>query len=271
MGKHKNIRQEKVFLKWMEDHPIIARGFSSGDKAHSESLWANLSSSLNSEGPPVKDVTGWKKVWSDWKSNIRKKLAHNKREAKATGGGGNNVLPISAIEDGIAKLTGIYSVIDGIKGTSTFGGSFSDSAPKLNNSQKIESPVSSCDENEAQKYANMTVDFSCYIEEDLPEPEPQKTRKNVERPDKIFKYMEDQKATLKTIATDMTESIEISKENKTSLKRCYRAIEKLCDVLKEQNVEQKRYNTEALRLHAEKNEIKRKRLEIEEMKLNLEN
>ncbi|KAL7723250.1 hypothetical protein ACLKA6_008712 [Drosophila palustris] len=100
--KHKNSVQDEIFLKFMEKQPDIARGFTKGDR------------------PPTKNVLGWKKVWSDWKGAIRKKLAHNRREKSATGGGPYAQLALSDAEQTVATLCGLYKMIEG-DGARAFG------------------------------------------------------------------------------------------------------------------------------------------------------
>ncbi|XP_036342958.1 uncharacterized protein LOC118752213 [Rhagoletis pomonella] len=74
MGKHKNSVQNSIIVEFMENNPDIAKGYTKRDKALVNALWQELSNSLNSAGPPQKDANGWKKVWTEWKSEIRKKL-----------------------------------------------------------------------------------------------------------------------------------------------------------------------------------------------------
>lgn len=57
----------------MENHRDLARGYTKGDKVVVESLWSELTEQLNSSGPPCKDTKEWKKTWSDWKTNVKKK------------------------------------------------------------------------------------------------------------------------------------------------------------------------------------------------------
>ncbi|KAL7725264.1 hypothetical protein ACLKA6_007768 [Drosophila palustris] len=113
MRKHKNSVQDEIFLKFMEKQPDIARGFTKGDRIAVDSKWAALAADLNDAGPPTKNVLGWKKVWSDWKGAIRKKLAHNRRETSATGGGPYAQLALSDAEQTVATLCGLYKMIEG--------------------------------------------------------------------------------------------------------------------------------------------------------------
>lgn len=46
----------------MESNSDIARGFTKGEKLCVENLWKDLTKELNSLGPPLHDMSGWKKV-----------------------------------------------------------------------------------------------------------------------------------------------------------------------------------------------------------------
>ncbi|XP_036347899.1 uncharacterized protein LOC118757280 [Rhagoletis pomonella] len=76
MGKHKSSLQDSIMVRFMESNPDMAKGFIKGDKAKSDMQWRELVNELNSNGPPTKDVMGWKKVWIDWKTTVRKKKSH---------------------------------------------------------------------------------------------------------------------------------------------------------------------------------------------------
>ncbi|XP_075162764.1 uncharacterized protein LOC142235395 [Haematobia irritans] len=120
--KHKSQQQEDIFLEFMEKNSDIAKGFVKSDRVVADKKWQDLTVSLNSVGPPIKDIAGWKKVWSDWKISIRKKLSHNKRETKATGGGPYNQLVLSAAEERISQICGLHVMVDGISGAKVFCG-----------------------------------------------------------------------------------------------------------------------------------------------------
>ncbi|XP_017109719.1 uncharacterized protein [Drosophila bipectinata] len=98
MGKHKSSYQDEVSLYFMQGNESLARGFAKGDRVAAEAKWSELVGALNAIGPPIKDVAGWKKVWCDWKANIRKKIAQNKAEFRATGGGPYCQQPLTAME-----------------------------------------------------------------------------------------------------------------------------------------------------------------------------
>ena len=60
-------------------------------------------------------------VWTDWKTTIRKKIAHNKAEVRATGGGEYSCQMLSVTEERIAVLCSIYVAVDGIENATAFG------------------------------------------------------------------------------------------------------------------------------------------------------
>ncbi|XP_035916837.1 uncharacterized protein LOC118514237 [Anopheles stephensi] len=67
---------------------IERNGSVAGDRDKgSNKFWHEVATNLHDLGPPINDVSGWKKVWADYKSGLKKKLAHNRSEYRATGGG----------------------------------------------------------------------------------------------------------------------------------------------------------------------------------------
>ncbi|KAH8285952.1 hypothetical protein KR054_000942, partial [Drosophila jambulina] len=109
------------FVSFMEKNPDIARGYSKGDKVTMEAKWQSLAEELNTAGPPIKDVGGWKKAWIDWRTSIKKKLSHNKKEVNATGGGPLNQMALSATENKVAEVCSLFKMVDGIEGARVFG------------------------------------------------------------------------------------------------------------------------------------------------------
>ena len=95
-------------MDYMEAQPALAKNLIKGDRVAAERLWADLAKKVNAKRPPQKDTIGWKKVrnqmsyiicclgvhlhvcmfllkvWADWKTTIRKKLAHNKAQLRTT-------------------------------------------------------------------------------------------------------------------------------------------------------------------------------------------
>ncbi|XP_017462706.1 PREDICTED: uncharacterized protein LOC108356085 [Rhagoletis zephyria] len=100
----------------MENNPDIAKGYTKRDKPLVNALWEELTNSLNSAGPPQKDANGWKKAWTEWKSEIKKKLSHNKCEARATGGGPFTKHQLTQLEESVVRICGIAQSVYGVAG-----------------------------------------------------------------------------------------------------------------------------------------------------------
>ncbi|XP_016946546.1 uncharacterized protein LOC108022204 isoform X1 [Drosophila biarmipes] len=115
MGKHRTAQQDAIFVAFMERHPIIAKNYLRGDKPAAEAAWKRLSKELNSVGPPVKEACEWKRVWKDWKTCIRKKIANNRLEdSKASGKGSLYQDTLTPLEDAVAVICDLYDMADTI-------------------------------------------------------------------------------------------------------------------------------------------------------------
>lgn len=104
----------------MDKHHDIARGYVKGDKVVVDSLWTELTALLNSSGPPSKTCKEWKKVWSDWKGNVKAKMCHNKKDLRGTGGGDINQYVFSEHENSLIRICGLYKSVDGVGGAVSF-------------------------------------------------------------------------------------------------------------------------------------------------------
>ncbi|CAD6997179.1 unnamed protein product [Ceratitis capitata] len=63
----------------MKNNPILRRGHKT-DKPLM--LWQQLTDSLYGAGPPQKDVNAWKKTWTEWKTDVKRKLTQNNASPK---------------------------------------------------------------------------------------------------------------------------------------------------------------------------------------------
>lgn len=78
-----------------------------------EHTWENLTLKLNSTGGPQRNLGQWKKVFIDWKCNVRKKARLIKKSLRQTGGG-DPEKPLNDLEEKLLDLTGKL-VVDGIE------------------------------------------------------------------------------------------------------------------------------------------------------------
>lgn len=107
----------------MEENPSLATGYNatSDSRITSRALWEDIANQLNSHGPPIRNRDSWKKVWSDFKFHIKKKLKLNKLSISGTGGGPSKLQTFSAIEEAVIKLVNLNSAVDGIEEARAMG------------------------------------------------------------------------------------------------------------------------------------------------------
>nr|XP_029712742.1 protein PRRC2C-like [Aedes albopictus] len=112
-----NRRQFEHLVDRMEANPSVAKGlkFCEGSGLTADAfarLWEELAVGLNSLGPPTRSVKDWQKVWTDFKLKVKNKLAHNKREVNATGGGPNSLKVLSPTEETVVKLLSLDKMVN---------------------------------------------------------------------------------------------------------------------------------------------------------------
>ncbi|XP_017055961.1 uncharacterized protein LOC108097922 [Drosophila ficusphila] len=76
-GKPRNSAQEDVMLDFVRKHPRLLQNPTWETRRDMESLWEQMSSELNHHGPPRKNSVDWKRTLKDWKRFILKKVERN--------------------------------------------------------------------------------------------------------------------------------------------------------------------------------------------------
>ncbi|XP_055626915.1 uncharacterized protein LOC129768980 [Toxorhynchites rutilus septentrionalis] len=104
--------QFSLLLNVMEQNPDVARGCKDVSRDSANALWDTIAESLNSLGPPTRTVTQWRKVWTDKKLQIERKLQHNKKEMTAIGGGPNTLHSFNDSEDRIIRLCSLQTTVN---------------------------------------------------------------------------------------------------------------------------------------------------------------
>ncbi|KAJ3622217.1 hypothetical protein MTP99_002742 [Tenebrio molitor] len=100
-------QQFQLFLNELRENPHFRENkFNAGEPTASKTAWCNLTSKLNASGGPVKDVTAWKKTFSDWKSAVRKRARILQNSMKETGNVGAPEKPLTDLEEMLLDLTG---------------------------------------------------------------------------------------------------------------------------------------------------------------------
>ncbi|XP_017469228.1 PREDICTED: uncharacterized protein LOC108361172 [Rhagoletis zephyria] len=90
----------------MEKHPETGRGkpqFGSS-KSKSKGLWEQFAIELNSLAPPTRTAHEWGRVWIHYKANLKRKLANNRSNILATGGGPSQEVSLNPLEESVAEL-----------------------------------------------------------------------------------------------------------------------------------------------------------------------
>ncbi|XP_061387069.1 uncharacterized protein LOC133322017 [Musca vetustissima] len=108
----------------MSDHPGLAKGKISNcpeGRASSNRLWEQLTTKLNGAGPPVKNVTLWRKVYADQKQQVKKKLSFNKASKNQTGGGPYEEELLTQSEELILEAAGLSAAVEGLSSVQSFG------------------------------------------------------------------------------------------------------------------------------------------------------
>ncbi|XP_036329694.1 uncharacterized protein LOC118741827 [Rhagoletis pomonella] len=111
-----NREQFALMAERMKLNGGIAKSMSNEPPEVVSVFWTSLSTDLNALGPPTKSLAEWKKVWSDFKSSIKKKLSNNRIQMRATGGGPNREVQLTALEEEVAQLVNIYDAVAGVSG-----------------------------------------------------------------------------------------------------------------------------------------------------------
>ncbi|XP_065355316.1 uncharacterized protein LOC135949807 [Calliphora vicina] len=259
LGKHKNSLQEDALIQFMENHSDIARGFTKCNKLDVENLWIDLTTNLNSFGPPIHDTNGWKKVWRDWKACTKKKITTNKKEAIATGGGPHNQIYISKKEEIIGQLCGLYSLADGVQNSISIIGS-----DLLSSDDEI-TPTSRPDKRKVED------DITC----DKPSTSKRASKRNDEDVKESLKgYIQDDIKNGKELSDSFKMLVEVCQKSDDKLhiigsntRRVYKSIENLTTNITN---EIKRHNQQMEKAAFEKNNLKKMDLEIKEKQLELE-
>ncbi|KAL4705110.1 hypothetical protein ACJJTC_004647 [Scirpophaga incertulas] len=101
--------QFELLITFMEQHGDLTKLCSDANgRLQSLRKWEQLKELLNSDGSGDSKATEkWKKVWSDFKNNTKKKAARLHREAHRTGGGPANFAKLSNLEERVLNLIGI--------------------------------------------------------------------------------------------------------------------------------------------------------------------
>ncbi|XP_055549410.1 uncharacterized protein LOC129732504 [Wyeomyia smithii] len=118
-----NSSQIETMTHFMEEHSDLARNSLKAPDArkHFNKLWNKLKDSLNEQGPPIREIPEWKKVWADYKYKVKSKLRQNMINIKKTGGGPNKHKHLNSFEESVVRSAGLNASVNGIAKTKSYG------------------------------------------------------------------------------------------------------------------------------------------------------
>ncbi|KAH8310832.1 hypothetical protein KR044_003130 [Drosophila immigrans] len=250
-GKPRNPAQEIILLNFIKKHPGLLQNPSWDNRNAFEALWDQLVTELNDNGPPQKDVATWKKALKDWKRFIIKKVEKNEMHniPLATG--------LSSAEETIASLC------------------------RLNDDDVGQMMMNNASEDDLQDTSNATFDMDD-VEDVVPE---QEDHSALQDPSGFAYEADDCKEDLdidplflqsaKRSACNERGGIrkDLEKLSKTissvndATSNGHLALKEFCSLYKQKLSEDRRHHLAIEQLMAEKLELKKKLLEIEQRKL----
>ncbi|XP_045504453.1 uncharacterized protein LOC123701078 isoform X2 [Colias croceus] len=103
--------QYTIMVEFMEKHGDLSKP-SGGPRGrhYVQQKWKELIDMLNSDGTgDSRTEEKWRKVWSDFKNNVKKKWAKINRSAQGTGGGPAIQLTLTDLENRVLNLIGVQA------------------------------------------------------------------------------------------------------------------------------------------------------------------
>ncbi|BFF91665.1 uncharacterized protein DMAD_09892 [Drosophila madeirensis] len=245
-GKPRNPAQEVVLLDFVKKHPRLLQAPSWETRSSAESLWVQLTSELNRNGPPRKDVVTWKKALKDWKRFILKKVEKNEMLnlpfETSLSPSEETIAALCRIHDDVSQL--ILKEDDGLHDNS-------------NTEYDVEDVVPEEDDPSALQGAAEFI----Y--------EPEDCKVDI---DPLY-LQAGKKAVLAGRTTEEDSLLEKLSNNigmvNDATNSVHMALNEFCVMLKQKLLEDKRHHLAMEQLTAEKIELKKKLLEIEQKKLSL--
>ncbi|KAH8306123.1 hypothetical protein KR018_002158 [Drosophila ironensis] len=247
-AKPRNSTQEKILLDFVKRYPRLLHNPTWETRNNLESLWEQLTNELNVHGPPRKDVATWKKALKDWKRFILKKVERNELHNMPFGSS------LSSSEETIATLCRLNEDVSQI-------------IMKVSDDDDMH-------ENSATEFDEVE---DVVPEEDnggLPTPadyvyEPEESKADIDplylqsskRPARPTSRTADD-----TLLDKIKDNISMVSDSANSL---HHVLGEFCVLFKQKVLEDRRHHQALEQLMAEKIELKKKLLEVEQRKLSL--
>ncbi|XP_065089351.1 uncharacterized protein LOC135710644 [Ochlerotatus camptorhynchus] len=232
-------------VELMEEQPEIARGFA---RFNTGPHWEALAVELNSIGQPTKEAAAWKKVWFDWKSNTKRKLAHNRREQAATGGGPSKLIELTPLEERVVVIGGLAPTVEGIEESLSFG-----------YGQDSGSGQSTRDNDATDENSENQIPEAEYEDNEAPAPKKRKTSMHTLLETQVNNQTKFQDAMNNAFGSFDKKSADLAYYSRQISKR----LTEMHQTMKQTLQENMRHNLEMERITLEKLQVKKRFLEIE--------
>ncbi|XP_055910283.1 uncharacterized protein LOC129944691 [Eupeodes corollae] len=257
-------KQIEHLVNLMQEKPDIARNYTKRSTEDVAAFWEEVADKLNQLEGRQRDVAGWKKIWSDHKTYIKKKLAANKKEITGTGGGPHKQKSFTPLEDAVIALINSNDSVNGI-GAKSFGtGNDNEQAASEPSSPNTTAADAENIEGDRNSNSNCRQKTLSSI---------QLLRKQVENQSSYYDHMKTslQAATkaLQDTTNILRDTAKTLQDSAVHLKRVYRSVEYTGEIEKKKFKEMQFHNAEMRKIAMSKLEIKAKILEIEISRTNV--
>lgn len=121
LGKNLKPKQKQmdILAKYMCIYPDLAEG--NLNPTYSKYFWNRILVTLNLEGPPIRNLVGWKKAWTNYKNKIKAKLTENKTRISATGAGPSKFCSFTPLEMKVISQFKLDEPVDEIPSANAIG------------------------------------------------------------------------------------------------------------------------------------------------------
>ncbi|CAN7987248.1 unnamed protein product [Ixodes hexagonus] len=111
LGPRVSARQFSLLLDFLTENQVLVRAATDSPltKPERDALWDGIVKDLNAQGPAIKSRAEWKTYWNSRVCNARSRDSDVSCATRQTGGGVNNVPPLSAEDERIVSLVGTDS------------------------------------------------------------------------------------------------------------------------------------------------------------------
>ncbi|XP_065356617.1 uncharacterized protein LOC135950996 [Calliphora vicina] len=199
---------------------------------------------------------GWCKVWTDYKSGVKKKLTKNKQLLTRTGGGPYKEIPLTETEEDVSVLVTLNTTVHGIAKINNFGASRTP-LPKRVEGSNLSEIYLPLEQNTLTQEMDLSIEENVTSLETVNEeantqnssftnlkPRQLKRNRKEEKPELLKEQIKIQKKLASDVTSALEKMKEQNKENYNVIKYVMLYNKKQTKIFELQLEEQKRHNEE---------------------------